>query len=287
MSISGEIFWDDGRHHVISDASLISDRVNVDVQSTQAPGTRVDVADGGAVLSISASGSSVISMSGGQVLEDTFAAVRLDHDASLNMSGGEVVGRIDVMGHSTLTIEGGEVNGMIDTDFSFGPDGADISSSPSVSIAGGSLNGELQVSIVGDIHLFGTTFYAINRQRVSFQLADGSKLSEVPGTLDDDWGDWENVAFVGRIAGTLSDGSALDIPFTIVDDLHVPDFGSWTRTTGDITVHLVPEPSSLSISFVLSCFVSCCFFRQGRADTGKVAIEMAESRFRRPARAWL
>ena len=250
------IDWDDGLSHTLDASNHLTELLNLDYNIANNPGTHVDFIDGGYTSEdIFLYNNATLDMSGG-VLDNFLYAY---DNASINFSGGINNYRIYANNNSHITISGGsvgqetvafdnshiEVTGGVLPDL-YPVDDATITvtggslgilrvyANALMSIYGGSNISELSANGYGIIELYGTEFF-VN----GVPLQDGDKLTSYTT-----YGSPSARYFVGQITGTLADGSNLDNEFLIA--------GTGGNTDrANIYVHIVPEPTTLSLAVVL------------------------------------
>lgn len=150
------------------------------------------------------------------------------NNSSIEITGGEIVHHL-LLDDSFATVFGGSVGGNL-----IGENNA------IVHMAGGNVEGTLEVAQNGTINLYGTDFEVTDLNGVTAALSERDKLSDF-GTLVSDPGN--SPYYTGTITGTLAYGETLNNTFKIEkNDLSDPLFG-------DIRIRRVMGARATVISF--------------------------------------
>jgi hypothetical protein len=219
---SNYVYIDDGKSHVIGDATYQNSNVYLDGHIANIPGTHFDIVNGGNIGYLGAYNNSTVTVDGGLISY----GISMNNDSGLGVNGG-TIGTIWSYGHSLAEINGGAINGWI------------LSSDNSVvEIRGGTFANlsDLKTASSGIIYLYGSSF-SVNG--VELNYGDSLRNYGVVGGPN-----FANLT--GVITGTLSDGSLLNCEFFV--PLNNP---------GGADIIVIPEPATISLLLTASVF----FFR--------------------------
>lgn len=233
VAISETLYWDDGLFHTINDNAYENDHIRLDYQTTNNPGTHLELVDG-TIGQLDSHRNATITMTGGSV----GGKLEASGSSTITMISGSVGGNLTAHGGSTVTMSGGSVgnyfqarmNGIIIMAGGSVERGLEAINNGTITMSGGSV-GTLGAGINGTIYLNGTGF-KVDGQTLTY----GDKLSDfVPLVVYRPDGNIYD-CYTGTVTGTLADGSALNTLFAIYN-------------TGDLAgtadIYIIPEPATV------------------------------------------
>jgi hypothetical protein len=234
VSKGATLYIDDGLTHTFNSHSW--NRYWIDYYIANAPGTHVELVDDGSVESFSLYNNATATITGGEIRSSIFA----NDNSTASVSGGTIMFTIWAADSSTITVTDGMHGGLSAQQYgkvtmSGGSvDYVGANHNSIINVSGGTIEGQLRTWVDGIIYLEGTNFVVTDIFGNTTNLTYGDRLSNYV-TLDAN-----NEVFVGTIAGTLADGSALEC-----------DFGVWNggaeypQATGIGDIYIIPEPATL------------------------------------------
>jgi hypothetical protein len=202
-----KVFFDDGEDHIINTSKYQNDYIYLDSKTANNPGTHFELAEGGVISGIYAHSSSIVTIDGGSVNGYLFTY----DNSHVEIRSGLVNNWLDADDYSTVVVDGGSIGGNLQ-----------VNNNGIIHVKGGTVGYRL-VATGGTMYLYGSDF-SVNGQMLKYgdNLRDYATLITSP-----------NKELVGRITGTLQNGTALNNDFRILP------------RGGDIII--IPEPVSLAL----------------------------------------
>jgi hypothetical protein len=201
--------FDDGQTHIINSAIYQSSGIWLDYYVPNNPGTHLEIVNGASTNYILPFNNSTVTINGGSVNGGN-VSIDTHGDNIITVNGGNITGDMAANNNSRIYVNGGTFH-----------DDLYAYNTGIVEVRGALISGIYGTFDSGKIYLYGSNF-KVNGTNVSY----GASLRNYT-SLSSQYPEY----YIGRITGTLNDGSAVN-----------NDFWIWASTDSDIFV--VPEPVS-------------------------------------------
>jgi hypothetical protein len=179
------VYFDDGQTHSINNNTYQNDTIWLDENTTNDPGTHLELLSGGKASIILPFNKSTVTINGGS-LDGFNVSIDTHGDNIITINSGSLIGDVSAHNNSRIYMNGGSIinspKGSISDIYAY--------DNSICVIRGGTIDGILGTADNGIIYLYGSL----------------RSYATIPSGYD---------YFTGRITGTLQNGSALDNDFYI------------------------------------------------------------------------
>lgn len=207
-ALSATIYFDDGQAHSINNNTYQNDDIWLDNNTFNDPGTHLELLNGGEVNLIRLYNKSTATINGGVVN----GLIRANDDSIVTINNGLIADDVEAHWNSIIFINGGS--------FTNASNILTAQGAGEIVIRGGSIENKLFACGWGKIYLDGSNFNCNG-----YILNPGDSVKDCLGFKSH---------ILGRITGTLRDGSVMDNAF----EINLEDMGY-----ADIII--IPEPATI------------------------------------------